>query len=224
MWSDIYKSTFVGLLVIAYRNTHYKIRLHNNPMDVSLSGECADEIFGGYPWFQNEEYLMSYTFPWSQSTVERQSILSTQFNNIPILDYVTEKYEQTLREVPKLEGESFKQHRRREMFYLNMKWFMITLLNRKDRMSMANSLEVRVPFADHELVEYAWNIPWEMKYFNGQEKGIVRKALKDILPEEIIKRKKSPCPKTYNPIYTEGVQRWMREVLADKTSPIFRKG
>ena len=189
---------------------------------VALSGECADEIFGGYPWFQNAEYLMSYTFPWSQSTVERQSILSTQFNNIPILDYVTEKYEQTLREVPKLEGESFEQHRRREMFYLNMKWFMITLLNRKDRMSMANSLEVRVPFADHELVEYAWNIPWEMKYFNGQEKGIVRKALEDILPEEIIKRKKSPYPKTYNPIYTEGVQRWMREILADKTSPLLQ--
>jgi len=189
---------------------------------VALSGECADEIFGGYPWFTKPEYLMSHTFPWSQSTVERQSILSKEFSNIPIVDYVTEKYEQTLREVPRLEGESFEQHRRREMFYLNMKWFMITLLNRKDRMSMANSLEVRVPFADHDLVEYAWNIPWEMKYFNGQEKGILRKALEGILPEGIVKRRKSPYPKTYNPNYTEGVQKWMREILADKNSPILQ--
>ncbi|QUH25495.1 asparagine synthase (glutamine-hydrolyzing) [Serpentinicella alkaliphila] len=189
---------------------------------VALSGECADEIFGGYPWFKKPEYLMSYTFPWSQSTVERQSILSKEFSKIPVLDYVTEKYEQTLREVPRLDGESFEQNRRREMFYLNMKWFMITLLNRKDRMSMANSLEVRVPFADHDLVEYAWNIPWEMKYFNGQEKGILRKALEGILPEKVVKRKKSPYPKTHNPIYTEGVQKWMREILADKGSPILQ--
>ena len=89
-------------------------------------------------------------------------------------------------------------------------------------MSMANSLEVRVPFADHDLVEYAWNIPWEMKYFNGQEKGILRKALEGILPEGIVKRRKSPYPKTYNPNYTEGVQKWMREILADKNSPILQ--
>lgn len=189
---------------------------------VALSGECADEIFGGYIWFRKPEYLMGYTFPWSQSTRERQSILAKEFSHIPILDYVTERYEQTLKEVPRLEGEDFQQHRMREMFYLNMKWFMVALLNRKDRMSMANSLEVRVPFADHHLVEYAWNIPWEMKYFNGQEKGVLRKALEDILPEEVIKRKKSPYPKTHNPAYTLGVQKWMREVLRDKSSPILQ--
>ncbi|MDR5659486.1 asparagine synthase (glutamine-hydrolyzing) [Serpentinicella sp. ANB-PHB4] len=189
---------------------------------VALSGECADEIFGGYVWFRNPEMLMSYSFPWSQASKERRSILSKAYNYLPIEDYVLTKYEETIKEVPKLDGEDFQQHRMREMFYLNLKWFMMGLLNRKDRMSMASGLEVRVPFADHRIVEYVWNIPWEMKNFNGQEKGVLRKALEDILPKEVIKRKKSPYPKTYNPLYTELVQKKMRAILADKNAPILQ--
>lgn len=110
----------------------------------------------------------------------------------------------------------------RELFYLNIKWFMITLLNRKDRMSMSNSLEVRVPYADHRIVEYGFNIPIEMKFCDGREKGILRRALKGILPEDIIARKKSPYPKTHHPEYTKIVQRMMTDILNNEKSPILQ--
>ena len=110
----------------------------------------------------------------------------------------------------------------RELFYLNIKWFMITLLNRKDRMSMSNSLEVRVPFADYRIVEYAYNIPWSMKYCDNREKGLLRRALRGILPDYILDRRKSPYPKTLNPAYLKSVQSTMREILSDKASPILQ--
>ncbi|WP_334293325.1 asparagine synthase (glutamine-hydrolyzing) [Anaerovirgula multivorans] len=187
---------------------------------VALSGECADEIFGGYPWFTRAEDITADTFPWAKSTKERMGIISKGFRNISLEDYVAAKYEETIKEVPRLDGESQQQNRMRELFYLNMKWFMITLLNRKDRMSMANSLEVRVPFADYRLVEYLWNVPWEMKYHTQQEKGLLRKAIQGILPEKVLNRKKSPYPKTHHPLYTKMVQQKMKEILQDTTSPL----
>lgn len=189
---------------------------------VALSGECADEIFAGYPWFRDKELINSDTFPWAISVNHRKNLLSKEFENLPIEDYVRCRYEDTLKKVPTLKGESKVGHRMREMFYLNMKWFMVTLLNRKDRMSMNNSLEVRVPFADHRLVEYAYNIPNEMKFYKEREKGLLRDAFKTILPKEIIERKKSPYPKTHNPIYTSLVQQMMMEIIQDKSSPIFQ--
>lgn len=119
-----------------------------------------------------------------------------------------------------MDGESHYTRRIRELFYLNIKWFMVTLLTRKDRMSMSNSLEVRVPFADYRLVEYAFNIPPEIRFTGDREKGILRNALRGILPDDIIERKKSPYPKTHNPKYTSIVQKWMTNILNDKTSPI----
>lgn len=189
---------------------------------VALSGECADEIFGGYPWYRREEDINSNTFPWSKSINERKNILSSEYKNLPIEEYSKAKYNETIREVPKLPYESDFEKRMRELFYLNIKWFMITLLNRKDRMSMANSLEVRVPFADYRLVEYAFNIPSEIKFCDGREKGLLRRAFREILPEEIIARKKSPYPKTHHPEYTRAVQSWMREILKDASSPILQ--
>ncbi len=189
---------------------------------VALSGECADEIFGGYPWFRREEDINSDTFPWSKNIKERKEILSGEFSSLPLEDYVQAKYHETINEVPHEEGESEKERRMRELFYLNIKWFMITLLNRKDRMSMANSLEVRVPFADYRIVEYAYNIPWSMKYCDNMEKGLLRRALKGILPDYILERRKSPYPKTHNPEYLKSVQNVMREILSDKTSPILQ--
>jgi len=110
--------------------------------------------------------------------------------------------------------------RRREIFYLNINWFMATLLDRKDRMSMASGLEVRVPFCDHRLVQYVWNIPWELKMYNKREKGLLRQALKGILPDDIIERKKSPYPKTHNPSYKKAVSKWLLEILNDSSSPL----
>lgn len=187
---------------------------------VAVSGECADEIFGGYPWFTREEDLNYNLFPWARSLKERRNILSQSLSKLPLEEYVQSRYDETIKAVPKLEGESKEDSRMREMFYLNIKWFMITLLNRKDRMSMSNSLEVRVPFADYRLVEYAFNIPKAFKFYKGREKGLLREALRGILPDEILFRKKSPYPKTHNPIYTKAVQDTMRGILKDKTSPI----
>ena len=187
---------------------------------VALSGECADEIFGGYPWYRREEDINAKTFPWSRYVDERKAILSKDLKELPLEEYTKRRYEESLTKVPRLKGEAEREHRMREMFYLNIKWFMITLLNRKDRMSMSNSLEVRVPFADYRIVEYAFNIPWSIKYCDGIEKGLLRRALKGILPEEVLYRRKSPYPKTHNPEYLKAVQKWLRAILSDKNSPI----
>ena len=187
---------------------------------IALSGECADELFGGYPWFTNEEMINANTFPWSRFIGERKAILSPELKNLKIEEVAQSAYMDTLKEVPHLEGESKLEYRMRELFYLNLRWFMVNLLNRKDRMSMANSLEVRVPFADYKIVEYAFNIPSNIKLLNGREKGLLRKALEGVLPEDIIYRKKSPYPKTHNPVYTDLVCNIMNGVLNDNTSPI----
>jgi asparagine synthase (glutamine-hydrolysing) len=189
---------------------------------VSLSGECADEIFGGYPWFHRPDDLARSGFPWMRSTEARIDLLKEDWKKKLQLDeYVQTRFHETIAEVPRLEGESAEDAKRRELFYLNMIWFMTTLLDRKDRMSMGASLEVRVPFADHRLVEYVWNIPWEMKMYGNREKGILRKALEGILPEEVLYRKKSPYPKTYHPLYTKLVKNWVKELLHDRSSILY---
>ena len=187
---------------------------------VSLSGECADEIFGGYPWYTNEEMLNAKTFPWSRAVGMRKSILNEKIKKFNIEECAEYEYLKTLREVPHFENEDKKNYRMKEMFYLNLKWFMVNLLNRKDRCSMYNSLEVRVPFADIRIVEYAFNLPAEIKLLHGREKGILRKALEGVLPEDVVYRKKSPYPKTHNPIYTEMVCKEMNKILSDNNSPI----
>ena len=188
---------------------------------VALSGECADEIFGGYPWFHREELLNLHTFPWAPYLNERHSILSPELRRMLNLNgYVSKRYEETLDEVPRLENEGALEARRREIFYLNITWFMQTLLDRKDRMSMASGLEVRVPYCDHRLVQYAWNIPWDLKTYKGMEKGILRYALEDILPKQIVERKKSPYPKTHNPSYENAVRKKLIEILNDSSSPL----
>jgi asparagine synthase (glutamine-hydrolysing) len=189
---------------------------------VGLSGECADEIFGGYPWFHRPEDLASSAFPWMRSTEARVDLLQPHWNKkMNLLQYVQNRYDETVKETPLLEGETIEDSRRRQLFYLNMIWFMTTLLDRKDRMSMGASLEVRVPFADHRLVEYVWNIPWNIKMYGNREKGILRKALEGFLPHDILYRKKSPYPKTHNPHYTNAVKAWLDEILANKSSVLY---
>ena len=167
---------------------------------VALSGECADELFGGYPWYHNKDILFEDCFPWSRNQEIRRFILKDGVVKNGE-EYVRQRYLDTINAAPKLSSDSKTDRRMREMFYLNFFWFMQCLLERKDRCSMYSGLEVRVPFCDYRLVEYAYNMPWELKAYNGREKGIVRKAFEDILPKEITWRKKSPYPKTHNPIY-----------------------
>ena len=187
---------------------------------VALSGECADEIFGGYPWFYREDLLNLDMFPWANSLDLRRSVMSKGLSQLKIEDYAKSRYFDTVDETPMLGSEKPLERRRRQMFYLNIKWFMSNLLERKDRMSMACGLEVRVPYCDHRIAEYAWNIPWDIKNLGGMEKGILRLALKDLLPEEIYNRKKSPYPKTHNPEYTRLVSAALKETLANPAAPI----
>lgn len=184
---------------------------------VALSGECADELFGGYPWYHNHDILFEDCFPWSRTQDVRRNIIKDGI--LPKgEDYVREKYLDTINSAPKLKSDSKITARMREMFYLNFYWFMQCLLERKDRCSMFNGLEVRVPFCDYRLVEYAYNMPWELKAYNNREKGIVRKAFEDVLPEEICWRKKSPYPKTHNPIYFDVCKNRVNDILKKKNN------
>jgi len=188
---------------------------------VCLSGECADEIFGGYPWFHSQKAFETPMFPWAHSFTERNKILTNDMAFYADIDnYVSRRYMETVEKTPRLVGENPFEARRREIFYLNITWFMSQLLERKDRMSMASGLEVRVPFCDHHLAEYVWNIPWNMKSLGNREKGILRLALKGILPDDVIERKKSPYPKTHNPGYEVKVKQVLTEILNDSASPI----
>ncbi|RDY71481.1 asparagine synthase (glutamine-hydrolyzing) [Halobacillus trueperi] len=193
-----------------------------NHVTVALSGECADEIFGGYPWFYRKEDKERKGFPWIRSLNERVTLVRQDLKgDIDIEWYMLKRYQETVAETPLLAGEDEDSKKHRQMSYLNMNWFMQTLLERKDRMSMGASLEVRVPFSDHRLVEYVWNVPWSMKFHNDQEKGLLRQALRGILPDKVLFRKKNPYPKTFHPDYTKAVCMWMEETLADPNAPLF---
>lgn len=188
---------------------------------VALSGECADEVFGGYPWFQREDMINATTFPWSPRPEIRIPWLKPEIQaRIKPAEYVAQRYSDALAEVPRLPGEDARSARMREIFYLSLTRFMPTLLDRKDRMSMAFGLEVRVPFCDHRLVDYVWNVPWSMKNAHNREKGLLRYALEGILPEDVLWRKKSPYPKTHNPAYTKVVVQEALAIFQDPASPL----
>lgn len=188
---------------------------------VALTGECADEIFGGYPWFHDPKIMSATTFPWSMNLETRKLLLSEDFlASIDLEGYAQAAYDKSVAETPRLIGENKIEARRREIAYLNLKWFMATLLDRMDRCSMYSGLEARVPFADHRIVEYIWNVPWEMKAPNGMVKGLLRDAGKGLIPDEILFRKKSPYPKTYHPEYEKMLGDRLLEVLNNPNAPI----
>lgn len=190
---------------------------------MALSGECADEIFGGYPWYRDPEIRAREGFPWAQNTAQRAAFLHPQLREqVDGEAFVRERYQQTIWESDILPGTTAQERRMKEMVNLNYRWFMQTLLDRKDRMSMFSGLEVRVPFCDYRIAEYLYGVPWEYKDYQGREKGLLRQAMAGVLPEEVLQRKKSPYPKTWHPQYLEIVSARLRRILSEPASPIFQ--
>ena len=190
---------------------------------VALSGECADEIFGGYPWYRDPEVRALDGFPWAQNTRQRIAFLHPDIaQRIQGETFVQDRYRQTCAESDILPGTPPQERRMKEMVNLNHRWFMQTLLDRKDRMSMYHGLEVRVPFCDYRIAEYLYGVPWEFKDYRGQEKGLLRYAMSGVLPHEVLWRKKSPYPKTYDPRYLQLVSGQLRQLLEEKDAPIYQ--
>lgn len=175
---------------------------------VALSGECADELFAGYPW-----YFGTFDgFPWVRDVTPRESLLKASWREQLQLEQTAQQFYEEAVEQLSFDDE------KQLMTQLNFNYFMQTLLERKDRMSMGNGLEVRVPFANHELVEYIWNVPWEMKTIGGKAKGLLRESVIDLLPVEIVERRKNPYPKVQHPVFNEGVTKLLQQSLEDKGS------
>lgn len=183
-------------------------------VDTVISGECSDEIFGGYPWYFKETSFDN--LPWSNAIIERQSLLNKNIRdklNINVKDIIKKLCDYELNGISDIY---------KKKTHLTMNYFMQTLIDRSDRMCSHNNLNIVVPFCDKKIAEYMWNVPWEMKALGGREKGLLRYAYKDILPEEIVYRKKSPYPKTFNPSYMLNVKNKLLEILNDDTSKIHK--
>ena len=187
---------------------------------VALSGECADEIFGGYPWFRDPAVRGLNGFPWAQNTAIREHLMHPGLK-IRGDEFVNDHYQATLNRCDIRPDATPTEKRMKEMVNLNFAWFMQTLLDRKDRMSMYHGLEVRVPFCDHRIAEYLYCVPWEMKDLQGREKGLLRKAMEGLIPEQVLYRKKSPYPKTHHPKYETMVRSRMTTLLDRQDAPIW---
>lgn len=102
-------------------------------------------------------------------------------------EYVRQRYRTTVRQADCLDDDTPEQKRVRRIMRLNTDWFMQTLLDRKDRMSMWSALEVRVPFCDHRIAEYLYHVPPALRELGGQEKGLLRAAAAEWLPESVLR-------------------------------------
>ena len=187
----------------------------------AVSGECADEVFGGYPWFHRKEDFEANIFPWARNIELRRNLINPEcLSPDMVSDYIQTRYNESIARCPALRSDSDEEKRRREISYLNLNWFMYTLGARSERIGMNCGLEIRMPFCDYKLVEYLWNVPWEYKAYHNREKGLLRMCFDDTLPDEILWRKKSPFPKTHNPEYENMVKEIAGAIINDKNSPV----
>jgi asparagine synthase (glutamine-hydrolysing) len=193
---------------------------------VALSGESADEIFGGYRQFHDPRVQRLHAYPWIALDEMRFDAADTILNpevrsKLELSAYRRDTYERAIGEIEHLPSESDLESRMRISSYLHLTRFLRYLLDRKDRLSMAVGLEVRVPFCDHRLVEYVYNTPWALKTYDGREKSLLRGAARDVLPNSVIERVKSPYPSTQDWHYTLDLQMQSRDLLGQPAHPVF---
>jgi len=195
---------------------------------VALAGEVADEIFGGYNWMFNPDLVYADIFPWSANEPRQPGSPSGQgrglfdpglMEKLDMNRYYADHFHQALAQVPHQEGEDAKERRMRSISYVTLTWWLPMLLDRGDRLSMAHGLELRVPYADHRLVEYLYNTPWSFKTFDGREKSILRAVARDLLPPSILERTKSPWPVTQDPAYSQMLHDELSALVSDPSSP-----
>jgi asparagine synthase (glutamine-hydrolysing) len=212
-WGDMWPSLY---------RLFEEVRKHST---VALSGEAADEVFGGYRWFHDQKALQENTYGWLASATGKffdgKTVLSPDLlDRLDMRHFIHDSYADAVNEMPILPGEDPVNRRMRQETYIHLTRCMQLMLDRKDRMSMAVGLEVRVPFCDHRLVEYVFNIPWEMKTYDGREKSILRAASRDLLPESILERAKNPYPATQDPAYERELRATMSNIVADEEAPV----
>lgn len=192
-------------------------------IDIAFSGECADEIFGGYPWYRDELIRNQAGFPWANNINYRMHFLKDEWQQkIDAEDFVNSRYVATINQTDKQDNILPVESRMKEMMQLNLNWFMQTLLKRNECMSNAANLEIRVPFCDIKILEYLYTVPWIMKEYGDREKGLLRIAMQEYLPKEILWRKKSPFPKTHNPQYLQLVRNQLQILLNQKEEPVWQ--
>jgi asparagine synthase (glutamine-hydrolysing) len=201
------------------------IREHST---VALSGESADEVFGGYRWFHQPEIVAVEAFPWMTASAAAGPAAQPDglfapglAQRLDLPGYLADRYKEAVSEVTHLPGDSEHERRMRVVCYLHLTRFVRLLLDRKDRMSMAVGLEVRVPFCDHRLVEYVYNTPWSLKTYDGREKSLLRGAARDVLPQSVVERVKSPYPSTQDARYPAALQQQAGQLLAARQHPVF---
>ncbi|MFD9735287.1 asparagine synthase (glutamine-hydrolyzing) [Umezawaea sp. NPDC059074] len=205
---------------------HLLFRAIREECTVALSGEFADELFGGYAWFHHEAARDADTFPWlafsNAYTGDRTEMLRPDLRDrLDIGAYVADEYATAVKAVEHLDHEDALERRMRTSTHLHVTRLVRAMLDRKDRMSMAVGLEVRVPFADHRLIEYVYNAPWSMKAVGGREKSLLRTAVTSLLPSSVTERVKSPYPSTQDSGYALELQRQAKDVLAERDSGVF---
>jgi asparagine synthase (glutamine-hydrolysing) len=199
------------------------IREHST---VALSGEAADEVFGGYSWFYLPQIIEAETFPWlallTQASTSYELFDRELLDKLDMPAFVADSYRTALAEVPHVDGQDHHERRMRELCYFHLTRFVQWLLDRKDRISMAVGLEVRVPFCDHRLAQYAFNTPWSYKTFDGREKSLLRAAARELVPESILNRPKSPYPAVQDPAYEQHLRDELGRHLTSGEAPIAR--
>lgn len=205
--------------------TSQEIKTHST---VALAGEVADEIFGGYNWMFSPDCVHGDVFPWVVNETRQPGARNGQgrglfdrglMEKLDMTTWYADDYQRVLAEAPYSGGESAAERRMRGICYAALTRWLPMLLDRDDRLSMAHGLELRVPYADHRLVEYLYSVPWRLKTFDGREKSILRAAARDLIPPSVLGRKKSPWPVTQDPAYTQMLHDELRSLVSDPSAP-----